>query len=347
MSVDLHTRYLGLDLANPVVPSASPMGQRIETLKAMQDAGAAAVVLPSLFEEQIEHEEVQIGGALDVGTETFSEALTYFPDFEDYNTGADAYLRHVEGSKAELDIPVIGSLNGITVGGWLAHAKRIQEAGADALELNVYFIAADPDEIADAVEDRYVELVEAVRSEITIPLAVKIGPFFSSVGHMAHRLVAAGADGLVLFNRFMQPDIDLETLTVDPSLHLSTSEELALPLRWIGVLRDHVHASLACTTGVHTAEDALKALLVGADVTMMASALLHEGPAHVAAVLDGIEEWLAEHDYESVEQMKGSMSMRNVPNPVAFARANYARLVTSFASPYDWRMAEPEGELRA
>lgn len=345
--MDLRTRYLGIDLANPIVPSASPMGQRVETLRALQDAGAAAVVLPSLFEEQIEHEEVQIAGALDVGAETFAEALTYLPDFEEYNTGADAYLHHLEAAKEELDIPVIGSLNGITVGGWLAHAKRIQEAGADALELNVYFIAADPEETADAVEERYVELVEAVRAEITIPLAVKIGPFFSSVGHIAHRLVAAGADGLVLFNRFMQPDIDLETLTVDPSLRLSGSEELALPLRWIGVLRDRVHASLACTTGVHTAEDALKALLVGADVTMMASALLHHGPTHVTTVLGGIEAWLAEHDYESVEQMKGSMSMRNVPNPVAFARANYSRLVTSFTSPYDWRMAEPEGELRA
>ena len=347
MSVDLRTRYLGMDLANPVVPSASPMGQRIETLKALEDAGASAVVLPSLFEEQIEHEELQIAGAMDVGAESYAEALTYLPDFADYNTGADAYLHHLEGTKAELSIPVIGSLNGITVGGWLAHAKRIQEAGADALELNVYFIAADPDETADAVEQRYVELVEAVRAEITIPLAVKIGPFFSSVGHIAHRLVAAGADGLVLFNRFMQPDIDLENLTVDPSLHLSTSDELALPLRWIGVLRDRVHASLACTTGVHTAEDALKVLLVGADVTMIASALLHEGPTHVTTVLDDMQTWLAEHDYESVEQMKGSMSMRNVPNPVAFARANYARLITSFTSPYDWRMAEPEGELRS
>lgn len=347
MSVDLRTRYLGLELANPVVPSASPMGQRIDTLKALQDAGASAIVLPSLFEEQIEHEELQIAGALDVGAESYAEALTYLPDFEEYNTGAGAYLRHLEASRKELDIPVIGSLNGITVGGWVAHAKRIQDAGADALELNVYFIAADPDETADAVEGRYVELVQAVRAEINIPLAVKIGPFFSSVGHMAHRLVAAGADGLVLFNRFMQPDIDLETLTVDPTLHLSSSDELSLPLRWIAVLRDRVHASLACTTGVHTAEDALKALLVGADVTMMASALLHEGPEHVTTVIDGIERWLAERDYDSVEQMKGSMSMRNVPNPVAFARANYARLITSFANPYDWRMAEHEGELRA
>jgi dihydroorotate dehydrogenase (fumarate) len=347
MSVDLRTRYLGMDLANPVVPSASPMGQRIETLKAMEDAGAGAVVLPSLFEEQIEHEELQLSGALDVGSDSYAEALTYLPVIEEYNTGVDAYLRHVEAAKAELGIPVIGSLNGITVGGWLAHARRIQEAGADALELNVYFIAADPDATSEAVEGRYVELVAAVRAEITIPLAVKIGPFFSSVGNVAHKLVAAGADGLVLFNRFMQPEIDLETLTVDPSLHLSTTDELALPLRWIAMLRDRVQASLACTTGVHTAEDALKALLVGADVTMMASALLHQGPQHVATVLAGMETWLTDHDYESVEQMKGSMSMRNVPNPVAFARANYARLVTSFTSPYDWRSAEPEGGLRA
>jgi dihydroorotate dehydrogenase (fumarate) len=347
MSVDLSTRYLGMELANPVVPSASPMGQRVDTLKAMQDAGAAGVVLPSLFEEQIEHDEIQISSALDLGAESFAEALTYLPEFDEYNTGADAYLRHLEETKRELQIPVIGSLNGITVGGWLAHAKRIQEAGADALELNVYFIAADPDETADAVEERYVELVQAVRAEITIPLAVKIGPFFSSVGHIAHRLVAAGADGLVLFNRFMQPDIDLDTLTVDPTLHLSSSDELALPLRWIGVLHDRIHASIACTTGIHTARDALKALLVGADVTMMASALLREGPQHVATVLEGMETWLDDHEYTSVAQMKGSMSMRNVPNPVAFARANYAKLVTSFASPYDWRMAEPEGELRA
>ena len=227
------------------------------------------------------------------------------------------------------------------------YARLIEEAGADALELNVYFIAADPEETSDAVEERYVELVEAVRAEITIPLAVKIGPFFSSVGHMTHRLVAAGADGLVLFNRFMQPDIDLEELRVDPSLHLSTPDELRLPLRWIAILHGHVHASIAATTGVHSGADVLKVLLAGADVAMMASALLHEGPDHLATVLRDVETWLEEHEYESVEQLKGSMSQRNIPNPVAYARANYAQLVTSFVSPYDWRMAEPEGELRA
>ncbi len=340
MSPDLSTRYLGLDLVSPVVPSASPMGQRIDTLKAMQDAGAGAVVLPSLFEEQVEHEELQLHGVMDMVADAHPEALTYLPEFEDYNTGAREYLRHLQGCVRELEVPVIASLNGISVGGWVAQAKRMQEAGAAALELNVYFIAADPEETTDAVEQRSVELVQAVRTEIQIPLAVKMGPFFSSVGHLAHRLVAAGADGLVLFNRFMQPDIDLETLTVAPALHLSTSSELLLPLRWIAILRDHVHASLALTTGVHTAEDALKGLLVGADVVMMASALLHEGPGHLRTVLDGIDAWMGERGYASVDELRGSMSMRNVPNPVAFARANYARLVTSFVSPYDWRMSD-------
>jgi dihydroorotate dehydrogenase (fumarate) len=340
MTVDLTTRYLGLDLRSPVVPSASPMGQRIDTLKALQDAGAGAVVLPSLFEEQIEHEEIQIHGVLDLAADSNPEALSYLPEFDDYNTGSDAYLRHLEACKHELEIPVIGSLNGISSGGWISHAKRMQEAGADGLELNVYFIAADPDETSDDVEMRYVKLVEAVRSEITMPLAVKIGPFFSSVGHMAHRLVAAGADGLVLFNRFMQPDIDLDTMTVDTQLHLSSSEEMLLPLRWIGILRDRVHSSLALTTGCHTAEDALKGILAGADVVMMASALIHRGPEHVATVLGDLERWLDEHDYVSVAQACGSMSMAKVPNPVAYARSNYAKLVTSFVSPFDWRLSE-------
>jgi dihydroorotate dehydrogenase (fumarate) len=339
---DLRTRYLGLDLANPIVPSASPLGQRIDTLRRLQDAGAAAVVLPSLFEEQIEHEEMQIHGALEAGADSFAEAPTYLPTFEDYNTGSDAYLRHLEASKKELEIPVIASLNGISLGGWTKHARRLQDAGADALELNVYFIAADPEESGEAVERRYLDLVGAVRAEVTIPLAVKMGPFFSSIGHMAHRLVDAGADGLVIFNRFMQPDIDLDSLRVDPTLTLSSSDELRLPLRWIAILHGRIKASLAATTGVHTSADALKMLLSGADVVMMASALLHEGPEHVAVVLRELEAWMDEREYTSVEQLKGSMSQANIANPVAFARANYAQLVTSFVSPYDWRMTENE-----
>lgn len=347
MSVDLRTTYLGLELRNPLVPSASPIGQRTDALRRVQDAGAAAVVLPSLFEEQIEHEAIQVHGLLEAWRESSAEALTYLPEFEDYDLGVEPYLRHLEATKRELEIPVIASLNGTGAGGWVSSAKLMQEAGADAIELNVYFIASDPDETGDEVEERYVKLVEAVRGEITIPLAVKIAPFFSSIGHMAHRLVAAGADGLVLFNRFMQPDIDLERLTVDATVHLSTSDELLLPLRWVGILRGRVHASFAATTGVHSAEDAVKMLLVGADVVMLASALLRHGPEHVGTVLAGLEAWMDERGYASVGELRGSMSQANVPNPVAYARANYARMVTSFVSPYDWRMAPQEGELRA
>ncbi|HEY7658967.1 MAG TPA: dihydroorotate dehydrogenase-like protein [Actinomycetota bacterium] len=343
MSVDLRSTYLGLELRSPLVASASPLGQRIETLRRLEAAGAGAVVLPSLFEEQIEHDELQLHGTLEVGAECYAEALSYLPEFEDYNTGPEAYLRHVEATKKELKIPVIASLNGISLGGWVAHARRMEEAGADALELNIYFIAADPDEPSEAVEFRYESLVEAVRAEVTIPLAVKIGPFFSSVGHVARRLVSAGADGLVLFNRFMQPDIDLETMSVDPTLHLSTAAELLLPLRWVAILRDRVDASLASTTGVHTSEDAIKMLLVGADAVMVASTLLRNGPDYLAELLEGVERWLDEHGYASVEQAKGSMSQRNVANPIAFERSNYAQAVTSFVSPYDWRMAsEPQ-----
>jgi dihydroorotate dehydrogenase (fumarate) len=343
MTVDLRTTYLGLELRAPLVASASPLGQRIETLQRLEASGAGAVVLPSLFEEQIEHEELQLYGAFEVGAECNAEALSYLPEFEDYNTGPDAYLRHLEATKRELTIPVIGSLNGIGTGNWVAHARRIEDAGADALELNIYFIAANPDESGQDVERRYVGLVEAVRAEVTIPLAVKIGPYFSSVGHVARRLVEAGADGLVLFNRFMQPDIDLETMSLYPSLHLSTSAELLLPLRWVAILRGRVDASLACTTGVHTAEDALKMMLVGADAVMMASALLRNGPDYLHDVLGGVEGWLEEHGYRSVEQAKGSMSQHNVADPIAFERANYAQAVTSFVSPYDWRMAsEPQ-----
>jgi dihydroorotate dehydrogenase (fumarate) len=347
MNVDLRTRYLGLDLRNPVVPSASPIGQRVETLRRAEVAGAAAIVLPSLFEEQIEHEEIQAHGLHDRVADSNPEALTYVPEIEDYDVGVDAYLRHVEATKRELEIPVIASLNGVSAGGWVSYARRLQEAGADALELNVYFIAADPDETSDDVEWRYVKLVEAVRAEISIPLAVKIGPFFSSVGHMAHRLVAAGADGLVLFNRFLQPDIDLERMTVDPTLHLSAPSELLLGLRWIGILRDRVPVSLAATTGIHSSEDAIKALLAGADVVMLASALLRNGPEHVSTIIDGMERWMEDRGYESVAQLRGSMSQAKIPNPVAYARANYARLITSFVSPYDWRMAEPEGIIRS
>lgn len=339
---DLRTRYLGLELANPVVPSASTLSSRIDTLKRLQDAGAAAVVMQSLFEEQIEHEEIEIHRMLEAGAHSFPEAITYVPELEDYNIGPEAYVRHLEQTKHELEIPVIGSLNGASTGGWVRHAKLISDAGADALELNIYYVAADPNLTSAEVEQRYIDLVAAVRSSVEIPLAVKVGPFFSSMANMARRLVEAGADGLVLFNRFLQPDIDLETLGVDPTLHLSTSEELRLPLRWIAILRGRVDASLAATTGVHTWEDAMKLILAGADVTMMASALFKHGPEHVTAVLDGIRTWLDEHEYVSVEQAKGSVSQAACPDPVAFERSNYMRALVSFTSPYDWRIAPSE-----
>ena len=337
MSVDLRTRYLGLELANPLVPSASPLASRIDTLRQLQDAGAAAVVMQSLFEEQIEHESIQLHGVLEWASDSFPEALSYFPELEDYNTGPDAYLRHLELTKRELRIPVIGSLNGTSTGGWVKYAKLIQDAGADALELNVYFVAADPDMTAQDVEQRYLDLVAEIRSSVEIPLAVKIGPYFSSLGNVARRLSHAGADGLVLFNRFLQPDIDLEALKVDPTLHLSTSDELRLPLRWIAILFGRVPCSLAATTGVHTAEDAVKLILAGADVTMMASALFREGPEHLGVVLDGVRSWLEDHEYASVAQARGSVSQANVADPVAYARANYMQMLVDFTSPYDWR----------
>jgi dihydroorotate dehydrogenase (fumarate) len=345
MSADLRTRYLGLELANPVVSSASTLSSRIDNLVRLQDAGASAVVFQSLFEEQIEHEEMALHRVLEYGTESFAEATTYLPEMEEYNTGPDEYLRHLEASKRELAIPVIGSLNGASEGGWVRYAKLIEDAGADALELNVYYIAADPDETGEQVEQRYLDLVAEVRSSVKIPLAVKIGPFFSSVANMARRLVEAGADGLVLFNRFLQPDIDLETLAVDPTLHLSTSEELRLPLRWIGILRGRVDASLAATSGVHTAEDAVKLILAGADVTMMASALFRHGPEHVSTIVRGIATWLDEHEYESLEQAKGSVAQVNVADPAAFARSNYMQMLVNFTSPYDWR--EIPGSVQA
>ncbi len=345
VTADLRTTYLGLSLANPLVPSASTLSSRIDNLKRLQDAGASAVVMQSLFEEQIEHEELQIHRMLETGSDSNPESLTHFPELEDYNTGPDEYLRHLEACKKELAIPVIGSLNGSSEGGWIRYAKLIQEAGADALELNVYFVAADPDENGWQVERRYLDLVRAVRDSVSIPLAVKVGPYFSSMGNMARQLVEAGADGLVLFNRFLQPDIDLETLEVDPTLHLSTSDELRLPLRWIAILHGRLDCSLAATSGVHTAQDVVKLLLAGADVTMMASTLFQRGPEHLATLLTGLRDWLDEFGYLSVEQLKGSVSQANVADPSAFARSNYMQMLVNYSSPYDWR--EIPGSVQA
>lgn len=334
MAVDLKTSYLGHTLRNPLVASASPMTGKLDNLRRLEDAGAAAVVLPSLFEEQIVHEESELANLKDYGAESFGEALDYFPPLHGYNTGTSTYLTLIADAKKSLQIPVIGSLNGTTTGGWLRYAKMIEEAGADALELNIYLIAADPRISGAEVEQRYVDLVHAVRESIKIPLAVKVGPYFSSIGHMMLRLQDAGANGLVLFNRFLQPDIDLDALQVHPNVELSTSFESRLPLRWIALLRDEIGISMAATTGVQGARDVIKLLLAGSDAVMMTSALLRRGPDHLATILHGMRSWLEENEYDSVQQMKGSMSRDKSGDPGIYERANYVKTLISYTGPY-------------
>jgi len=334
MTVDLKTTYLGLELDTPLVASASPLGRTIDGLHRLEDAGISAIVLPSLFEEQIEHDSYQVHEVMEQGAESFAETFGGFlPEYEAYNTGPESYIELVRQARAELKVPVIASLNGFTTGGWVEYARRLGEAGASALELNIYFIAADMDETGSQVEQRYLDLVSAVREEIEIPLAVKVGPYFSSLANMARRLTEAGADGLVLFNRFYQPDIHLEDLEVVPDIHLSTSVELRLPLRWIAILKGRLETSLAATTGVHSGEDVLKLLLAGADVTMLASSLLRHGPEWTRSIEESVREWLETHEYDSVEQMKGSVSQASSPDPAAFERSNYMEALITYAGP--------------
>jgi dihydroorotate dehydrogenase (fumarate) len=328
--MDLSTTYLGLKLRNPIVPSASPLSHTIDGMKKLEDAGAAAIVMYSLFEEQIAHEAAELDHYLNYGKESFAEALTYFPEAREYNIGPDEYVDLVRKAKQSLDIPVIGSLNGISTGGWIGYANKIAEAGADALELNVYYIPTDPDITASDVEDRYLEVLHAVKQSVTIPVSVKLSPFFSSMAHMAKRLETAGADGLVLFNRFYQPDIDLETLEVKPNVVLSSSNSMRLPLRWVAILYGRMKMSLAATSGIHTAQDVIKMVMAGADVTMMCSALLKNGPQHIAQVLSDLHHWMLEHEYISIQQMKGSMSQKAVADPSAFERANYVKALHSY-----------------
>ena len=330
--VDLSTRYLGMTLRSPVVASAGPLTGELDGLAALEDAGVGAVVLPSLFEEQLTHDQMQIDAMLTQSAEGFGEALSFFPDMSDYNTGPDHYLDLVAQAKQQVDCPVIASLNGTNEGGWVRYAKLLEEAGADAIELNIYLVAADFDASPTEVEQRYLDVVTAVRRETSVPLAVKIGPQFTSIPSTARSLVDAGADGLVLFNRFYQPDIDLETLQVGPNLVLSNSDELRLPLRWIAILHGRVRGSLALTTGVHTASDVAKSLLAGADVAMTTSALLKHGPEHVAVLHRGLEEWMQEGEYDSVAQLKGSVSQEATGNPAAFERANYLETLASYSS---------------
>jgi dihydroorotate dehydrogenase (fumarate) len=328
--MDLTTTYMGLALKNPIVPSASPLSKDIGTIKAMEDAGAAAIVMYSLFEEQIVHEQLELDHFLTQGTESFAEAMTYFPTMEEYNLGPDAYLEHIRRAKAATDIPIIGSLNGVSAGGWMEYAKNIQEAGADALELNIYYIPADGKYDGAEIEAMYLEDLRRVKEVVTIPVAMKLSPFFTSMSNIARKLDDAGVDALVLFNRFYQPDFDLEKLEVIPSINLSSSAESRLPLRWIAMLHGRVKASMAATTGIHTAEDVLKMLMAGADVTMMCSVLLQKGIPHITRVLEDLERWMTENEYISVTQMKGSMSQRSVAEPSAFERANYMRALNSW-----------------
>ena len=335
MTADLRTTYMGIELANPLVAGASPLSGTLDGLLALEDAGASAVVLQSLFEEQIKHHELRVDSILESFTDSFAEARNFFPSLDDYNTGPESYLRLVEHAKSALSIPVIASLNGVSRGGWTRYARLLEEAGADALELNVYFVAADARTTATEVEARYVDLVADVAGSISIPLAVKVGPYFSAMANMAMRIAVAGARGLVLFNRFLYPDISLARMKVVPTLHLSSSEEALMPLRWIAIVSGQVSISLAASSGIQSAHDVVKLLLAGADVTMMTSALLRRGPAHVRQVLGGLGAWLDEHEYLSVREMKGSLSQRTSPDPGAFERANYMRSLVDFtvASP--------------
>ncbi len=335
MTADLRTSYMGLELANPLVAAASPLTGTLGGLLALEEAGVGAVVLQSLFEEQIEHHELAVNSILETANDSFPEVHNFFPGLDDYNTGPESYLQLVEDAKAKLTIPIIGSLNGISIGGWTRYARLIEEAGADALELNIYFVAADVRTSSAEVEARYVDLVGEVASSISIPLAVKVGPYFSSLANMARRLSIAGAQGLVLFNRFLYPDISLHKMKVVPTLHLSSSEESLMTLRWVAILSGQIPVSLAASSGIHSAQDVVKLLLAGADVTMMASALLRRGPGHVRAVTTGLCTWMDEHEYLSVREMKGSMSQTSSPAPSEFERANYMRSLVDFtvASP--------------
>lgn len=328
--VDLTTTYMGLTLKNPIVPSASPLSADLDTIKQMEDAGAAAVILHSLFEEQIDFEAEAMAYYLDQGTESFAEALSYFPAVHEYRREPDDYVEHIRRAKEAVDIPIIPSLNGITPGGWTRYAKRFEDAGADAIELNVYFIPTNPSFMSYDIEDLYVKLLKDVKSHVSIPVAIKLSPYFSAMPHVASMLDAEGADALVLFNRFYQPDIDIEALEVTPNLQLSSSVEMRLPMRWIAILYGRIDASMALTSGIHTHKDVIKAVMAGADVANVCSVLLKKGVEEMNLLVQGLAAWMEEHEYESLEQMKGSMSHKSVPEPAAFERANYMKVLNSY-----------------
>ena len=328
--LDLTTTYLGLKLKNPLVASPSPLSEKVENVKRMEEAGIAAVVMYSLFEEQIIHESLELDHFLNRGTETYAEALTYFPNIGKFSLAPEKYLENLEKTKRAVTIPVMGSLNGVSSGGWIEYARKIQDAGADALELNTYYLPNDLNLTSNELEDNYVRLVSDIKSSINIPLAVKLAPYFTALPNFARRLAEAGANGLVLFNRFYQPDFDLENLEVVPNLVLSSSDELRLPLRWIAILYGKVKADFALTSGVHTSVDVLKAVMAGANIAMTTSALLKRGMSAIPQILGDVEAWMVEHEYESITQMRGSMSQGAVAEPAAFERANYMKVLNSF-----------------
>lgn len=328
--VDLTTTYLGLKLKNPLVASPSPLSEKVANIQRMEEAGIAAVVMYSLFEEQIIHESLELDHMLSRNTESFAEALTYFPNIGKYTLAPEKYIETLQKTKQAVNIPVLGSLNGVSTGGWIEYAQKIQDAGADGLELNLYYLPADTSLTASELEDNYLKLVSDIRASVTIPLAIKLAPFFTALPNFANRLVEAGANALVLFNRFYQPDLDLENLEVVPNLVLSNSNDLRLPLRWIAILYGKVKTDLALTSGVHTSEDAIKAIMAGANVAMTTSAMLKRGTAAIQQILSGMQEWMIAHEYESVQQMRGSMSQGAVGEPAAFERANYMKVLNSY-----------------
>jgi dihydroorotate dehydrogenase (fumarate) len=328
--MDLTTKYMGLTLKHPVVPSASPLTKKVGDFRRLEDSGAAAITMYSLFEEQIDMEALALHHFIEQSSYVSSEATGYYPQPTDYNRGPDGYLELIRKAKEAVTVPVIGSLNGVTPGGWVEYGRKIEQAGADALELNVYFLPTRAEMDCDEVERLYLAILKEVKSYVHIPVAVKLSPFFSSIPNMAHKLDEAGADALVLFNRFYQPDFNLEELTVEPNLVLSTSAELRLPLRWVAILFQHIKASMALTTGVHTPEDVVKAIMAGADVANVCSVLLHEGPGKIAELVKGLDTWMEQHEYESIGQMKGALSEACVAEPAAFERANYMKALTGY-----------------
>jgi dihydroorotate dehydrogenase (fumarate) len=331
--MDLTTTYLGLKLRSPLVPAASPLSEDLDNIKRMEDAGAAAVVLYSIFEEQLRHERFELHHNLEQGTFSSPESLTYFPEPEEFNLGPEEYLKHIARAKETVKIPIIASLNSSLLGGWTEYAQLIQQAGADALELNIYHIPTDMDLTSADVEQNYLDILQAVKAEVSIPVAVKLSPFFTNFANMAKRLDAAGADGLVLFNRFYQPDVDLESLEVRPNILLSTPMAMRLPLRWVAILHGHLKASLAATSGIHRATDVLKMLMAGADVTTLCSVLLRHGIPQIQVIEREMITWMTEHEYDSVAQLKGSLSQRNCPDPTTFERAQYMRAISTYYVP--------------